>query len=150
MGIVYSAVDTRLGRTVALKVLPPSKSNDPKRRQRFLREARAAAAVAHEHVIAVHAVVESSGLPFLVMEYVPGRSLQERIDQDGPLALGGRALAGAAIGHANQPFIATPAAEEKFSPASDAGIAAAGILAEQLFDSSTVSPTTSAYSSVVA
>ena len=68
--------------------------------------ARAAAAVAHEHVVAVHAVVESAGLPFLVMEYVPGRSLQERIDDDGPMALaeilriGHQTAAGLAAAHA--------------------------------------------------
>src|SRR6201999_881150 len=53
----------------------------------FLREARAAAAVCHEHVVTIHAVDEANGLPYLVMQYVVGRSLQEKIDRDGPLGL---------------------------------------------------------------
>jgi hypothetical protein len=106
MGVVFKALDPALNRYVAIKVLSPSLAACGAARRRFLREARAAAAVAHEHVIAVHAVVESSGLPFLVMEYVPGRSLQERIDQDGPLALvevlriGHQTAAGLAAAHA--------------------------------------------------
>ena len=75
-------------------------------RRRFLREARAAAAVVHEHVVGVFAVVESVGLPFLVMEYVPGRTLQDRLDRDGPLSLpeilriGTQTAAGLAAAHA--------------------------------------------------
>ncbi len=87
MGIVLKAFDPALHRNVAIKVLSASLATSAAARRRFLREARAAAAVVHEHVVAVYAVVESSGLPFLVMEYVPGRSLQERLDRQGPLSL---------------------------------------------------------------
>jgi eukaryotic-like serine/threonine-protein kinase len=87
MGVVFKAFDPALNRNVAVKVLAPSLASCGASRRRFLREARAAAAVVHEHVVAVFAVVETAGLPFLVMEYVPGRSLQERLDKDGPLAL---------------------------------------------------------------
>ena len=75
-------------------------------RSRFLREARAAAAVVHEHVVGVFAVAESAGLPFLVMEYVSGRSLQDRLDRDGPLSvtevlrIGMQTAAGLAAAHA--------------------------------------------------
>jgi serine/threonine-protein kinase len=87
MGVVFKALDPALNRNVAIKVLAASLASCGASRRRFLREARAAAAVVHEHVIAVFAVVETAGLPFLVMEYVPGRSLQDRLDKDGPLGL---------------------------------------------------------------
>src|SRR5262249_603573 len=57
----------------------------PLARRRFTREAKAAAAVCHEHIVAVHGVHELEGLPYLVMQYVPGESLQARIDRTGPL-----------------------------------------------------------------
>ncbi|MDY3552643.1 serine/threonine-protein kinase [Gemmata sp. JC717] len=85
MGVVFRALDRALNRVIAVKVLAPQWAANGTARQRFLREARAAAAVAHEHVVSIHAVDESNGLPYLVMEYVPGPSLQERIDRDGPL-----------------------------------------------------------------
>jgi serine/threonine-protein kinase len=87
MGLVLKAFDPALNRNVAIKVLSAALATCGAARRRFLREARAAAAVAHEHVVAVFAVVETAGLPFLVMEYVPGRSLQDRLDQQGPLGL---------------------------------------------------------------
>ena len=77
----------RLNRNVAIKVLSASLASTGAARSRFLREARAAAAVVHEHVVGVFAVAESAGLPFLVMEYVSGRSLQDRLDRDGPLSI---------------------------------------------------------------
>jgi serine/threonine-protein kinase len=70
---------------VALKVLAPELATKGAARARFAREARAAAAVVHEHVVAIHAVEETRGLPYLVMSYVPGKSLQDRLDCDGPL-----------------------------------------------------------------
>jgi serine/threonine protein kinase len=87
MGVVFKAYDPALSRNVAIKVLSASLASCGAARRRFLREARAAAAVVHEHVVSVFAVVETSGLPFLVMEYVPGRSLEDRLDRDGPLGL---------------------------------------------------------------
>jgi serine/threonine-protein kinase len=106
MGVVLKAFDPALNRYAAIKVFAPALASCGAARRRFLREARAAAAVAHEHVVAVHAVVETAGLPFLVMEYVPGRSLQERLDKEGPLALaeilriGHQTAAGLAAAHA--------------------------------------------------
>ncbi len=106
MGVVLKAFDPALSRNVAIKVLSAPLATCGASRRRFLREARAAAAVVHEHVVGVFAVVESVGLPFLVMEYVPGRTLQERLDRDGPLSLpeilriGTQTAAGLAAAHA--------------------------------------------------
>jgi serine/threonine-protein kinase len=87
MGIVLKAHDITLNRNVAIKALLAPLAANGAARRRFLREARAAAAVVHEHVVSVHAVDEARGLPYLVMEYVPGGSLQERLDLEGPLSL---------------------------------------------------------------
>ena len=87
MGIVLKAFDSALDRAVALKVLAPQLAASGAARRRFAREARAAAAVVHEHVVAIHAVNSWRGLPYLVMQHVPGHSLQERIDRDGPLEI---------------------------------------------------------------
>ncbi|HEX3148211.1 MAG TPA: serine/threonine-protein kinase [Gemmataceae bacterium] len=87
MGIVFKAHDESLQRTVAIKVMAPHLAQSPTARKRFLREARAAAAVRDEHIIDIHAVAEANGLPFLVMEYVAGESLQQRLDRTGPLTL---------------------------------------------------------------
>lgn len=88
MGVVLKGFDPKLRRVVAIKVLAPHLAANAAARERFIREARAAAAVAHEHVVTIHAVEESpSGTPYLVMQYVGGRSLQERLDQSGPLEL---------------------------------------------------------------
>ena len=106
MGVVLKAFDPALSRNVAIKVLSSSLATCGAARRRFLREARAAAAVVHEHVVGVFAVVESAGLPFLVMEYVPGRSLQDRLDRQGALSLpevlriGTQTAAGLAAAHA--------------------------------------------------
>lgn len=87
MGIVLRGVDVRLNRVVAIKVLAPQLAANATARQRFLREAQAAAAVSHDHVVAIHAVDEWHGLPYLVMEYVSGPSLQQKIDAGGALQL---------------------------------------------------------------
>ncbi|MGH9961207.1 MAG: serine/threonine-protein kinase, partial [Pyrinomonadaceae bacterium] len=73
MGVVYQATDLELMRPVAVKVLSGAAS--PEARQRLIREARAAAALNHPHIISVYDVGESSGTPFFVMEFVPGPSL---------------------------------------------------------------------------
>ncbi len=83
MGVVYKALDTRLHRHVALKVLPADVSNDPVRRQRFLQEARAASALNDPHIITIHDVFEHEGTDVLVMELVEGRTLRDAMD--GPL-----------------------------------------------------------------
>jgi hypothetical protein len=78
MGVVLKALDERLGRVVAIKMLSPSLAASTLARLRFEREARAAAAVCHEHVVTIHAVDEDAGHPFLVMQFVAGQSLQEK------------------------------------------------------------------------
>ncbi len=85
MGMVFLGHEARLHRTVAIKVLNPTLASDSGARERFLREARVAAAIRHEHVITIHAIDEAMGLPYLVMEHVQGESLQQRLDRDGPL-----------------------------------------------------------------
>jgi serine/threonine protein kinase len=87
MSVVFKAFDGRLRRVVAVKVMAPQLAANAAARRRFDREARAAAAVSHEHVVAIHDVNEAGGLPYLVMHYVAGPSLQERIDRNGPLEL---------------------------------------------------------------
>jgi eukaryotic-like serine/threonine-protein kinase len=86
-GMVLKAFDPALSRVVAIKVLAPQLATSAAARGRFAREARAAAAVVHEHVVAIHAVDSWSNLPYLVMPFVAGRSLQERVDSDGPLGV---------------------------------------------------------------
>jgi len=85
MGVVYLADDTKLGRPVTLKVLHPQDTADGKRRERLRLEARAAAALVHPNVAAVHALEEISGQLFIVSEYVPGCTARERLDARGPL-----------------------------------------------------------------
>jgi serine/threonine protein kinase/tetratricopeptide (TPR) repeat protein len=86
MGVVYRARDARLGREVALKVLPESFAADADRLRRFEREARATAALNHSNILAVHDIGEQDGQPFLVMELLEGEPLDARIAR-GPLAL---------------------------------------------------------------
>ena len=86
MGEVYRAEDTRLGRQVALKVLPPSMREDPERRSRLRREAQAAARLHSPSIAATHDIGESDGSLFIVMEYVEGETLSRRLER-GPLDL---------------------------------------------------------------
>jgi predicted Ser/Thr protein kinase len=85
MGMVYLAEDTRLARSVTLKVLHPQDTADEKRRERLRLEARAAAALVHPNVAAVHALEEFEGQLFIVSEYVPGRTARDQLDRGGPL-----------------------------------------------------------------
>ncbi len=85
MGIVLRAFDPALHRLVAIKVMAAFLAGSATARRRFTREAQAAAAVSHDHVVAVHGVHEANGLPYLVMQYVAGESLQARLDRTGPL-----------------------------------------------------------------
>jgi serine/threonine protein kinase/Tfp pilus assembly protein PilF len=79
MGVVYRALDTRLGRTVALKVLLPGLTADPERRSRFVREARAASALNHPNIITIFDIDRVDGVDFIAMEYVAGRTLKDVI-----------------------------------------------------------------------
>lgn len=106
MGVVLKAIDKSLDRTVAIKVLAPHLATSGAARKRFAREAKAAAAVLHPNVIAIHSVSNDESLPYLVMPYVRGTSLQKRLDREGPLALqeilriGAQIAAGLAAAHA--------------------------------------------------
>jgi cephalosporin-C deacetylase-like acetyl esterase len=83
MGDVYRATDTRLGREVALKVLPPDVANDPVRLARFEREARSLAALDHPGIVTVFSVEEADGVHFLTMQLVRGQTLAEMIPPQG-------------------------------------------------------------------
>ena len=87
MGIVLRAFDDKLHRFVAIKVLSTMLESTGAARQRFVREARAAAAVTNEHVIAIHSVEDSGPVCYLVMQYIDGKTLQQKIDASGPLSL---------------------------------------------------------------
>ncbi len=105
MGVVFKAFDTELNRPVAIKVLAPHLANCGSARQRFAREARAAAAVVNEHVVPIHNVETEVATPFLVMKYIDGESLQSRLDREGPLEvdeilrIGMQVAAGLAAAH---------------------------------------------------
>jgi eukaryotic-like serine/threonine-protein kinase len=79
MGEVYRALDRRLGREVAIKVLPPAFSQNADRLARFEREARLLAALNHPNIAAIHGLEAADGVRFLVLELVPGKTLSERL-----------------------------------------------------------------------
>jgi len=83
MGVVYRARDQKLGRDVALKVLPPELAADAERRKRFEREARAIAALKHPNIVTLYSVEEAEGLHFITMEHVEGGTLADDIVKDG-------------------------------------------------------------------
>lgn len=86
MGIVLKGYDSKLNRFVAVKVLAPHYATSIAAKKRFAREAQAAAAVVHPHVLAIHSVDATGRLPFLVMPFIDGESLQERVRRNGQLA----------------------------------------------------------------
>ena len=87
MGEVFRATDTRLHRTVAIKILPRDKVADADRQKRFLQEARAASALNHPNIVTLYDIASDNGIDYLVMEYVPGKSLDKLIAPKGlPLA----------------------------------------------------------------
>jgi formylglycine-generating enzyme required for sulfatase activity len=87
MGTVFRAFDVKLNRIVALKTISPELAANPMAVKRFLREASMGAAVVNDHVVTIHAIDDSTPIPFLVMEYVSGLSLQDKIDRIGALRL---------------------------------------------------------------
>jgi hypothetical protein len=105
MGVVYLAEDTALRRQVALKVLRPGLARRPSDRKRFLREARAAAAVEHDYIVPVYQVGEERGVPYLTMPVLKGTSLEQRLRERGALPvadvlrLGGQIALGLSAAH---------------------------------------------------
>ncbi len=85
MGIVFLAEDPQLQRLVALKAMRPALASNAAARQRFLREARAAAAIEHDHIISIYQVAEESGVPYLAMPFLKGESLDAWLNRDGSL-----------------------------------------------------------------
>jgi hypothetical protein len=88
MGVVYRAEDSDLRRPVALKVMRPDVAVRPGARERFLREARAAAGLKNDHIVTIHQVGEDRGVLFLAMEYLDGENLEARLTRAGKLPLG--------------------------------------------------------------
>src|SRR5262245_11050361 len=82
MGVVYRATDTKLGRQVAIKVLPEKFASDPDRLARFQREARMLASLSHSNIAAIHGLEESQAIRFLVLELAPGETLAERVKHE--------------------------------------------------------------------
>ena len=82
MGVVYRAVDTKLDREVAIKVLPPELMADETRRHRFVQEAKAAAAIHHPHIATIHEIDEAGGVHFIVMELIEGEKMSELLARD--------------------------------------------------------------------
>ena len=107
MGVVFLAEDTQLRRSVALKAMLPEIAEKDTCRERFLREAQAAAAIEHDHIVTIHHVGEEGGVPFLVMPLLKGESLDDRLtSKDRPdlaevLRLGREIAAGLAAAHAH-------------------------------------------------
>ncbi len=85
MGIVLKAFETSLSRNIAIKVLDPTLASVASARKRFAGEAKAMAAISHEHVVPIYAVDQYQDLPYFVMEYVVGGTLESRMQRDGPL-----------------------------------------------------------------
>ena len=83
MGVVYKARDTRLNRSVAVKVLPANFMGDPERKRRFIQEARAASALNHSNIITIHDIGNENGIDFIVMEYIEGKTLDQKIPRKG-------------------------------------------------------------------
>ncbi len=105
MGVVLKAKDASLDRIVALKIMNPALAASGTARSRFEREAKAAAAIHHHNVVAIHGVRTAADLPYLVMPYLKGGSLQQRVDNRGPfsipeiLRVGSQIAAGLAAAH---------------------------------------------------
>ncbi|MEP6992281.1 MAG: serine/threonine-protein kinase, partial [bacterium] len=85
MGVVFLAREVRLDRQVAIKLLPPDLAGNPELRERFMREARTAARLSHPYIVPIHAVEEMGGFVFIVMGYIDGGTLAERVATRGPL-----------------------------------------------------------------
>jgi tetratricopeptide (TPR) repeat protein/predicted Ser/Thr protein kinase len=87
MGEVFKAEDTKLGRTVALKVLPATANDDATAKRRFLKEAQAASALNHPNIVTIHAIEAADSVDFIVMEFIEGQTLKQMIEGQGALPL---------------------------------------------------------------
>jgi serine/threonine protein kinase/Tfp pilus assembly protein PilF len=87
MGMVYRAVDQRDGSTVAIKILPPGQATHPSRLERFRREARTMAALRHPAIVCIRETGSDDGLHYLVLEYLEGETLRQRLQRAGPLSV---------------------------------------------------------------
>src|SRR5262249_30941016 len=83
MGVVFKARDTHLDRSVAIKVLPRDKIAVPRRKQRFVQEAKAASALNHPNIVTIHDINTDADVDFMVMEFIDGQTLDTRIPRDG-------------------------------------------------------------------
>jgi eukaryotic-like serine/threonine-protein kinase len=83
MGAVWKARDTRLDRFVALKTLPAEKLADEDRRRRFVQEAKAASALNHPNIVHIYDIADADAVPFIAMEYVSGKTLDQLIGRKG-------------------------------------------------------------------
>src|ERR1700732_4778354 len=83
MGDIYKALDPRLNRSVAIKVLSTANAEDPERRRRFIQEAQAASGLNHPNIITIHDIISEGGTQFMVMEYVAGKTLVDLIPKAG-------------------------------------------------------------------
>jgi serine/threonine protein kinase len=106
MGVVFQAEDSALKRQVALKAMLPTLAADASAKQRFLREAQAAAAIEHDHIVPIHQVGEDHGVPFITMPFLKGESLDDRLKRERALPIpevlriGREAACGLAAAHA--------------------------------------------------
>jgi len=105
MGQVYRAIDNRLNRTVAIKILPHDKVADPERKRRFLQEARTASSLNHPNIVVLYDMSNDGGTDFLVMEYIAGHTLKELIPPhgmpfEGVMRIGAQAASALAAAHA--------------------------------------------------
>jgi serine/threonine protein kinase len=107
MGEVYQAHDTKLGRDVAIKVLPEAFAHDPERLARFQREAKMLASLNHPNIATIYGLEQFGDTHYLVIELVPGDTLQQRVKRDGPVPIE------EALAIANQIAEALEAAHEK-------------------------------------
>src|ERR1044072_6658406 len=108
MGRVYKAEDTKLGRHVALKLLPPESYEDLNAKRRLLAEAQAASVLNHPNIVTIYAIEEAEGFDFIVMEFVEGETLTSHLALNGDLPLS--SLLDVAIQIADALHAATPAA----------------------------------------
>src|SRR6266567_2279806 len=79
MGVVYRAVDLSLGRSIAIKLLPPEKVGDPDRKRRFVQEAKAASALSHPNIVTIYEIARHDDVDYIAMEYIAGRTIHQCI-----------------------------------------------------------------------